>query len=336
MKKYIKKRNIFFPIDSKSRLYDSITHYTKAHKKIRFKDHQNKIHFGNIISYKNKWKILDCLKCKFIHCIPIPKAKYLKNFYIKKFYNLKRKKDYFKNGIENKKWWNKLFNQRLFLFEKLLKKKGKLLDVGSGPGFFLAEAKKRGWDVKGLEPSTDAINFSRSIGVKEAIRGDVGDLKNFDEKFDLIYLNGVLEHLPNPKKLIEMASKILVKNGLLFFWVANDFNFFQYLSLCKVKKPWWIMPPEHINYFQTESFKNLFDKKKYKLEYFNTTFPMELFILMGKNYVKFSKLGKEAQKMRQTFELNFDNSDFLNKFYQNFSNQKLGRAIEIIVRKKTS
>jgi len=53
--------------------------------------------------------------------------------------------------------------------------------------------------------------------VKETIRGDVGDLKNFDEKFDLIYLNGVLEHLPNPKKLIEMASKILVKNGLLFF-----------------------------------------------------------------------------------------------------------------------
>lgn len=63
---------------------------------------------------------------------------------------------------------------------------------------------------------------------------------------------------------------------------------------------------------------------------------MELFILMGKNYVKFSKLGQEAQKMRQTFELNFDNSDLLSKFYQNFSNQKLGRAIEIIVRKKTS
>lgn len=335
MSKYIKNRNIFFPINSKSDLYESITCYSKAHKKIRFKDHHNKIHFGNIIGYKNKWKILDCFKCKFIHSIPIPNEKKLKNFYTKKFYNLKRKKNYFKNGIENKKWWNKLYTQRLILFEKLLKKKGKLLDVGSGPGFFLAEAKKRGWNVKGIEPSIDAINFSHSIGVKEAIRGDIDDLNNFKEKFDLIYVNGVMEHLPNPKKFIEIANKILVKNGLLFFWVANDFNFFQYLSLSKVKKPWWIIPPEHINYFQTESLKKLFDKKKFNLEYFNTTFPMELFILMGKNYIRFSKLGKESQKMRQTFEMNFDNTNCLQKFYQNFSKQNLGRAIEIIVRKKT-
>ena len=96
-----------------------------------------------------------------------------------------------------------------------------------------------------------------------------------------------------------------------------------------------VIPSEHINYFQTESLKKLFDKKKFDLEYFNTTFPMELFILMGKNYIKFSKLGKESHKMRQTFELNFDNTNFLNKFYQNFSKQNLGRAIEIIVRKKT-
>ena len=61
------------------------------------------------------------------------------------------------------------------------------------------------------------------------------------------------------------------------------------ICLSKLKKPWWIVPLEHINYFRVNDINKIFDKKKFKLKYLNTTFPIEMFLLMGDNYVEKNK-----------------------------------------------
>ena len=46
----------------------------------------------------------------------------------------------------------------------------RLLDIGSGPGFFLKTAKERGWRVLGIEPSRQAATHARDLGI-EVVEG---------------------------------------------------------------------------------------------------------------------------------------------------------------------
>ena len=82
----------------------------------------------------------------------------------------------------------------------------------------------------------------------------------------------------------------------------------------------------------------VFNKKKFKIKYLNTTFPIEVFLLMGDNFcVKNKKLGKLSHFKRTAFEKNFEKLEMLNyreQIYKNFSDLGLGRAIEVIVQKK--
>ena len=67
--------------------------------------------------------------------------------------------------------------------------------------------------------------------------------------------------LEDPINFIKQAEKCLSKKGLIFTSVANDFNQIQFLALNHVKKPWWITPPEHYNYFNMTSIKRLMNRK---------------------------------------------------------------------------
>ena len=97
---------------------------------------------------------------------------------------------------------------------------GKLLDVGTGCGNFLIAARKRGWEVKGIEPSIQSAEIAcHQYGL------DVfnGSLRNFSrhEKFNTITFNNVLEHSVEPWKEIERASKLLNPGGLIYIRFPN-------------------------------------------------------------------------------------------------------------------
>ena len=86
--------------------------------------------------------------------------------------------------------------------------------------------------------------------------------------------------------------------------VANDFNIFQFLSMQNISKPWWIIPPEHINYFRINDIKKLFNKKSFKIIDINSSFPIEIFLLMGQNYIK----NNHIENIHINKELNLKNN----------------------------
>jgi len=335
-KKYLKSNKVLFPIENFTKLDKSLNIVnSKNQKKVKYIDDKKKIHLGIIVAKKGKFKIIDCIKCKYIHAIPFIKKLDLKKFYQKKFYNQNRKKGYFKNQKKDEIWWNKIFEERLLRFNKILKKKGKILDVGCGPGFFLKFAKDKGWKIYGIDPSINAVNFGKKkLGIKIE-HGEFDLLKKF-KNIDVIYSHGVLEHLEDPTNFINLAKKSLSKNGIIFTSVANDFNQIQSLALKQTKKPWWIIPPEHYNYFNISSIKNLM-KKKFKIINTNVSFPIDFFILMGQNYIKNKDLGKKIHEMRVLFELNLDINGFSKlkeEILKAFTKLKVGRQIDLICQKK--
>jgi SAM-dependent methyltransferase len=98
---------------------------------------------------------------------------------------------------------------------------GRLLDVGSGPGHLLEAARRRGWDVVGLEPDPSSAESSRALfGIDPAAREwRAGAVE--DGSFDAVVLHHVLEHLPDPPAALEAARRALRPGGVLHVAVPN-------------------------------------------------------------------------------------------------------------------
>jgi len=101
------------------------------------------------------------------------------------------------------------------------KPSGKLLDIGTNMGFFLRNAKIKGWDAYGIEPSPSLSEMARKyfgLNVKTAFLENAG----FDDKFfDVVTLTDVFEHLTQPKRMLATIHKIIKDDGILFIKVPN-------------------------------------------------------------------------------------------------------------------
>jgi ABC-type dipeptide/oligopeptide/nickel transport system permease subunit len=85
--------------------------------------------------------------------------------------------------------------------------------------------------------------------------------------------------------------------------VPNDFNALQRAAAADLgRKPWWIVPPHHLNYFDFDSLGRLLRRVGFILAGRTTTFPMELFLLMGEDYTSDDQLGRALHAKRKRLE----------------------------------
>jgi 2-polyprenyl-3-methyl-5-hydroxy-6-metoxy-1,4-benzoquinol methylase len=91
--------------------------------------------------------------------------------------------------------------------------KGRYLDIGCGSGGILCFARKEGWDVKGLEISDDyAKHVKERLGI-EVETANFLEYENPREKYELVSLIHVLEHLPDSVLTMNKISGLLVDRG---------------------------------------------------------------------------------------------------------------------------
>lgn len=92
---------------------------------------------------------------------------------------------------------------------------GQLLEVGSAYGFFLDEARKRGWRVRGVEPAEHAAHHARQVFGLAVAAGPLTELPVDGEAVDVVALWDVIEHVPNPRETLERAFEWLRPGGIL-------------------------------------------------------------------------------------------------------------------------
>jgi len=135
-----------------------------------------------------------------------------------------------------------------------------------------------------------------------------------------------------------MAKSILLPNGIICVTSPNDFNLLQNIAVeCLGKQPWWVVPDHHVNYFNIDSLKTLFSKSGIGILNDATSFPLELFLLMGEDYIENKQSGKQVHTKRMMLEKNFNavgKNHFKRKIYDSFKNLGLGRAVTIYGYKK--
>jgi 2-polyprenyl-3-methyl-5-hydroxy-6-metoxy-1,4-benzoquinol methylase len=114
-----------------------------------------------------------------------------------------------------------LWTRRLRLLRPIAKP-GSLLDVGAGIGQFLTIARPYFSEVCGTEVSESAVHIARQKYNLQLLAGEIQSVEFGNKKFDNITIFHVLEHVPNPKQVIERCASLLVDGGTLTIAVPND------------------------------------------------------------------------------------------------------------------
>lgn len=200
-------------------------------------------HKGKKFASANGFDVIDCECCKFKHIIPIPTIDELDAVYEHEYYN-QEKPLYLERYKEDLDWWNAVYKHRYEILENFLPENQRdILDIGSGPGFFLLNGQKRGWKSVGIEPSIKAATHSSQLGLR--IINDFyaeHSAQNLG-KFDAVNMSLVLEHIPNPANLLRLVHGQLNSGGLISLVVPNDFNPFQNIANDDLGfGNWWVAP----------------------------------------------------------------------------------------------
>ena len=121
---------------------------------------------------------------------------------------------------------------------------GKLLDIGCGNGAFLRTfgQKYKDWDLFGYEQSDTNSNVIRNIrGVKDFYSGS---LDQIEDRFDIISMLYVIEHLHNPVAAMQTVRNLLKPEGI-FFVQTSDFT----------ENPFDLVVFDHCSHFHFNSLK---------------------------------------------------------------------------------
>jgi 2-polyprenyl-3-methyl-5-hydroxy-6-metoxy-1,4-benzoquinol methylase len=96
----------------------------------------------------------------------------------------------------------------------------KLLDVGCGNGSFLSTATESGWEALGVDPDPKAVAAARKLGF-DVRQGSIDSFADMSSCFDVITLSHVIEHVHEPKQMIQSAYRLLKPGGVIYIDTPN-------------------------------------------------------------------------------------------------------------------
>jgi 2-polyprenyl-3-methyl-5-hydroxy-6-metoxy-1,4-benzoquinol methylase len=142
-------------------------------------------------------------------------------------------------------------------------KLGRFLDIGCGYGFFSVEAIQEGFDVTALDLATNKRKVMREITGLEPLATSFEDFQSPPAAFSAVLMSQTLEHVSDINQWIAKASALLEDGGVLAIALPNFDNAFRYVL--REKGP-YIIPPEHLNFFNAKSLSKLLEKHGFKVE----------------------------------------------------------------------
>ena len=143
----------------------------------------------------------------------------------------------------------------LEVLEETLGGKGRVLDLGCGPGFLLKAAQEAGWEVTGADVSGFAAAYAREqFGIQEVYTGPLEGFEFQPASFDVVTLQHVIEHFRDPFTMVGRIRGWLKTEGIL--WIETpDIDSGQ----ARREQARWahIKVPEHLFYFSERTLRRL-------------------------------------------------------------------------------
>jgi SAM-dependent methyltransferase len=191
--------------------------------------------------------IMECRVCDFAWQWPVARTKQESIDYFQNEYSQKTSNTYF-DPVQRKK----IAHLELEFLTTLVKTPGTLLDIGAGDGAFLQAAVDEGWKVMGLEPAAE-----RSYEDEKGFRIIAGTVDNIGtgQKYDVITLWDVIEHVDDPRDLIAKCVSLLNIGGYLIVETGN----YQSAERIASGSDWWAYQADHRWFFAPKILHSLME-----------------------------------------------------------------------------
>ena len=207
-----------------------------------------------------EFNVVKCAVCDFVYINPRYSEKenielYEESYFSDKVKDLSGK---VRSFIDDREY--KINDHRIeWGFLKKYKRGGRILDFGSGPGFFL-DSLDGNWEKYAVDTSNFSISNIQDPTINK-FRGTLFEAGYEDNFFDAIYLGNTLDRLTNLSETLSELRRVLNVNGVILAVTPNVG------SLCArvFKERYRLLYSNHLVYFSTETLKKFFSQSGFKL-----------------------------------------------------------------------
>jgi 2-polyprenyl-3-methyl-5-hydroxy-6-metoxy-1,4-benzoquinol methylase len=248
---------------------------------------------------KETFSLVDCENCGLRFTHPIPNEQSIGKYY--------QSEEYISHSNTKKGLINTIYHvaRDLMIHQKMNWIKsfssGKsLLDIGCGTGHFMNALKQAGYRVKGVEIDERARNFAiRQFGLNVLSPHDFLEDSRI-EKFAIITLWHVLEHVHQPAVFLDKINQNLTDDGILMIAVPNftgyDATYYaDFWAAYDVPRHLWHFSPAFLEKWLFSKGFRLVSKKSLVLDPFYVSLLSEKYKNQGKgNFVTGMLLGLYA------------------------------------------
>lgn len=265
---------------SSTKLYATVSYADCLNRRPRLKQDDDPI-FKNKKLANYKFSLVKCKNCGLVYVNPRLSSESLAKLYQQEYFS-----KYVDTKSEAHQKRSETFKVEIAELERLIKKlkiKRKILDVGCGGGFFLASLNNL-WEKYGIEINPNGVRYGRVAFGINILKGTLKEVNFPDEKFDVVKMRGVIEHLPDPINELREIYRILSKRSLL---AINTPNIGSICGKIYREKFRMVSPLHHIYYFSGKTLFHMLEKVGFKIwkisyHYFDTPYaswrdPLKIF-----------------------------------------------------------
>lgn len=142
----------------------------------------------------------------------------------------------------------------------------KILDVGCGTGWFLEYAQEQGATCYGVELGTDLASYTAEYLGITVWNCDLTELDT-TERFDVITMFDLIEHVEDPIQLINSAQKLLTTEGVIIVFTPHYDSVA--IQIAKEHSN-LVAPAEHLSYFTKQSVLKLAEMCNMQIKFYTT------------------------------------------------------------------
>ena len=197
-----------------------------------------------------RFQLWRCAACGLVRTEPQLTPKELEPYYAEEYWG--------EGGIEatDENWIMRDQRHRTGFLQRF-RSEGSVLDVGCGLGFFLLALDPRRWDRYGIEPMPVPYReAARALGSERVHNGDLMAARLPSAKFDAITFWDSLEHLPNPRAVLQEAARLLRPGGIV---VVGLPNFGSYQARHFGEDSFGLSLPHHLCHYTRETLTRLLE-----------------------------------------------------------------------------
>jgi len=126
-----------------------------------------------------------------------------------------------------------------------------------------------GLEAKGIDIDSEVIASATEAFGPHFEKISIQDLAARGDKFDMVYANEVIEHLPEPESFIAAVSEALVPGG--FFYVTCPDGGHPRVPRDFASWP-MVCPPDHLTFFSRAGLEKLFARHGFQIKKYQISF----------------------------------------------------------------